>query len=84
MKYSDYVIKVPSISPVSTIGAGDSTVAGFIGAYAQGYDIEACLKTAVSFGTAACLTEGTDPPRPEDVQRIRQEVWISNVPVTIV
>ena len=82
-KHSDHVIKVPSVNPISTIGAGDSTVAGFIGAYAQGHDMEACLKTAVSFGTAACLTEGTDPPRPEDVQRIRQEVWISSVPAAI-
>lgn len=70
------VIKIPSIVPVSTIGAGDSMLAGFIGAYAQDNSIEECLKNSVSFGTAACLTEGTEPPRPEDVKWVKQEVQI--------
>jgi len=68
------IIETPYIKPVSTIGAGDSLIAGFIGAYSQGRDLEECLIDAISFGTAACLTEGTQPPRPEDVKRIRAEV----------
>lgn len=66
------IVKAPSILPVSTIGAGDSMIAGFIGAYVQGVDKKGCLKNAVAFGTAACLTEGTAPPRCEDIQRIKQ------------
>lgn len=65
------VAKVPKITPLSTIGAGDSTVAGFIAAYAEGKNIEQCLINAVSFGTAACLTEGTLPPLPADVMHIK-------------
>jgi len=67
-------VRAPSISPVSTIGAGDSMIAGFIGAYSQGLDRKECLKNAVAFGTAACLTEGTAPPRYDDIQRIRDKV----------
>jgi len=71
-----YIIEAPPIKPVSTIGAGDSLIAGFIGAYSQGSDLEECLINAASFGTAACLTEGTEPPRPEDIKRIREEVRV--------
>lgn len=67
-------VRAPSISPVSTIGAGDSMIAGFIGAYSQGLDRKECLKNAVAFGTAACLTEGTAPPRYNDIQKIRDKV----------
>jgi fructose-1-phosphate kinase PfkB-like protein len=65
-----YVAKPPVISAVSTIGAGDSSIAGFLVAAHQGKSAAECLKMAVSFGTAACLTAGTLPPKPEDVRRI--------------
>ena len=65
-----YVAKPPVISAVSTIGAGDSSIAGFLAAAHQGKSAAECLKMAVSFGTAACLTAGTLPPKPEDVRRI--------------
>lgn len=69
-----YTAKPPVIHAVSTIGAGDSTIAGFIGAAGRGADAAECLKTAVSFGTAACLTEGSQPPLKEDVARIFAQV----------
>ncbi len=62
------ILSVPKLAhPVSTIGAGDSTLAGILHATARGADRETVLRTAVSFGTAACMTEGTLPPKPEDV-----------------
>lgn len=65
------IVSIPKIdSPVSTIGAGDSTVAGYLAAFAEGKNIDDSLKTACAFGTAACLTEGTRPPEPDDVKRI--------------
>ena len=65
------MLSVPKLAhPVSTIGAGDSTLAGVLHATARGLDRETVLRTAVSFGTAACMTEGTLPPRPEDVAAV--------------
>lgn len=64
----------PAITPVSTVGAGDSAIAGFLSAWAKGEGFENILKTAVSFGTAACLTEGTQPPKKEKVEIIRSQV----------
>ena len=69
-----YTAKPPVIRAISTIGAGDSTIAGFIGAAGGGADAAECLKTAVAFGTAACLAEGSQPPRKEDVARIYAQV----------
>lgn len=65
-----YVAKPPVVDALSTIGAGDSSIAGFVAAAMQGKSKPECLKTAVSFGTAACLTAGSLPPRKEDIDRI--------------
>ena len=66
---TDYVLHVPKLeNPVSTIGAGDSTVAGLLAGTAQGLPIAETLRLAVAYGTAACLTPGTLPPRPDDVR----------------
>lgn len=64
----------PTIIALSTIGAGDSTIAGFIAAYAEGNDAEECLRRATSYGTAACLLEGTTPPTKENVVEIYKSV----------
>lgn len=65
-----YLAKPPVVDAVSTIGAGDSTIAGFIAAALDGKNPGECLKTAVTFGSAACLTEGTLPPLPQDTAAI--------------
>lgn len=56
--------------PLSTIGAGDSTVAGYMAATANGKDTEEALMIASSFGSAACYTEGTRPPMPDCVAEL--------------
>jgi len=69
------VLTVPKLEhPVSTIGAGDSTLAGLLAATARGADKKEALRNAVAYGTAACMTEGTLPPRPEDVERVLAQV----------
>ena len=65
-----YLAKPPKIAPVSTIGAGDSTVAGFVAAAAAGCDTAEALKRAVAYGTAACLTEGSLPPQKTDIHKL--------------
>lgn len=65
-----YLATPPAIEAVSTIGAGDSAIAGFIAAALAGHTPGGCLQTAVTYGTAACLTEGTLPPLPQDTAAI--------------
>lgn len=76
-KGKTYIAKPPQVQAFSTVGAGDSMIAGFLAAYSWGETPEKCLKRAVAYGTAACLTEGTLPPRPADVERIYSQVEVT-------
>ena len=62
-----YVAYAPKITVASTIGAGDSSIAGFLASGAKGNSYAEMLKNAVAYGSAACMTEGTRPPLPADV-----------------
>ena len=62
-----YVANAPKITVASTIGAGDSSIAGFLASGAKGGSYAEMIKNAVAYGSAACMTEGTRPPLPEDV-----------------
>ncbi len=66
----------PALTAISTVGAGDSTIAGFLCATAQNMPLSDCLRLAVSYGSAACLTDGTNPPQSEDIARIAPQVQI--------
>lgn len=66
----------PVIHAVSTIGAGDSSLAGFIAAAKKGCDAAECLKNAVTYGTAACLTEGSLPPTAADIAAVYPQVTV--------
>lgn len=63
-------VRTPAIKALSTIGAGDSVIAGFIAAYAGGDPPRTAIKTAAAFGTAACMTKGTAPPEADDIKKI--------------
>ena len=76
---SKYIVEVPPVTPLSTIGAGDSMLAGFIGAYASGALLEECLKNAAVFGTSACLTQGTNPPKACDISTIREQIKVVKI-----
>lgn len=54
----------PPVEVRSTVGAGDSTLAGFLAAGAHGTE---ALRTAVAFGTAAVTLPGSAMPGPTDV-----------------
>lgn len=71
------VLRVPRLeNPVSTIGAGDSTIAGLLAGVAEGREIGDALRLAVSYGTAACMTPGTHPPKPGDVREVYEKVRV--------
>ena len=73
------IANVPKIAVSSTIGAGDSTLAGFIDGTTKGLDKESVLKRAVAYGTAACLQEGTKPPKKEDVKSLVKEIYVREI-----
>ena len=76
-----YIAGVPSISAVSTVGAGDSSIAGFLAAVADGMNSAGALALAVAYGSAACMEEGRMPPSPKNVSSVLQKVTISRVDV---
>ncbi len=69
-------VSVPVIRPLSTIGAGDSTVAGFLAAFSENAGLAECLRRACAFGSAACLEPGTNPPRPDNVASLEEQIGI--------
>lgn len=69
----------PRIEAISTIGAGDSSIAGFLYAVSEELDEGQALRRAVAFGTAACLTEGTLPPRKEDIEKINSQIKLNRM-----
>ncbi len=62
----DYIAIPPEIDVRSTVGAGDSMIAGFLSGISKGYDFEEALRLSVAYGSAACTTIGTNPP-PKDI-----------------
>ncbi|MBQ7922653.1 MAG: 1-phosphofructokinase family hexose kinase [Clostridia bacterium] len=68
--------RVPKMEIRSTIGAGDSAIAGFI---AMDTPPEESLRRAVAYGSAACLREGTNPPLAGDIERIYRTVTVEEI-----
>lgn len=57
----------PSIRVVSTVGAGDSSLAGYLLADQAGAGAEDRLRSAVRYGAAAASLPGTQAPAPADL-----------------
>ncbi|MBI4402486.1 MAG: 1-phosphofructokinase [Nitrospirae bacterium] len=69
----------PSVKVRSTVGAGDSTVAGFVFRHAGGKSLEDCVRFATASGTAATLAPGNQLCRLRDVQRLAPRVRITRL-----
>lgn len=54
----------------STVGAGDAMVAALGMCRAKGLSLEQSIPYAVAVSAAAVMTQGTQPPHPEDVSRL--------------
>ncbi|MGN6217967.1 MAG: 1-phosphofructokinase family hexose kinase [Microbacterium sp.] len=65
----------PPISVVSTVGAGDSSLAGYVLGEARGEAPDERLRMAIRYGAAAASLPGTQAPAPADLPR-------GDVPVT--
>jgi 6-phosphofructokinase 2 len=75
------VLKVtsPQVEVRSTVGAGDSAIAGLVLKLSQGHGIEEASQWAAAAGTAATLTPGTELCRREDVERLLPQVKVERL-----
>lgn len=67
-------IMAPIVKQKSTIGAGDSMVAGIVLALSQGKKLKEMVQYGVACGTAATMTEGTQLCKKTDVDELFK--WI--------
>jgi len=65
----------PPISPRSTVGAGDASLAGYVRAAVSGAEPARCLQMAVAYGSAAAALPGSALPSPSqiDLNAVRVE-----------
>ncbi len=68
-----------SVKVVSTIGAGDSFVAGYVLARARGQDNSAALSLASAAASSAVTTPATELCRAADVMRLLPECTVSGI-----
>lgn len=66
----------PAVEVVSTVGSGDSMVAGIAAGLVQGHGLAEAVADGVAAGAAAVITPGTDLCRPADVARLRPQVVV--------
>lgn len=66
----------PRVKVRSTVGAGDSTVAGFVYKHAGGKTLEECARYATAAGTAATLEPGTELCHLSRVQRLLPKIKV--------
>ena len=68
-----WLAKPPPIVPRSTVGAGDSSLAGYVRADIAGADAPGRLRMAVAYGSAAASLPGSALPSPAhlDIEQVR-------------
>lgn len=78
-KDGTFAANAPEVKVISTIGAGDSSIAGFIAAYARSENSAESLRKAMIYGTAACMREGTLPPDAKDLLEIGKRSFVKKI-----
>ena len=66
----------PRVEKKSTVGAGDSMVAGFVLSLSQGKTFEDSLRYGVACGTAATMNSGTELCNKKDADALFQKIVI--------
>jgi len=73
-----YRIVPPKVNTISTVGAGDSMLAGIVHKLSIGEDLPNAVKFGVSCGTAATLNPGTELCHLADVEKIYSQITITS------
>lgn len=63
-------VPAPSVKKLSTVGAGDSMVAGMVSVMAKGGSEAEIVRMGVACGSAATMNPGTGLFKPEDARRL--------------
>lgn len=69
-----WVASPPPITPVSTVGAGDSSLSGLLLAHSEGLEPADRLRRAVAYGSGATALAGTGVPSPDQIDLERTTV----------
>jgi 6-phosphofructokinase 2 len=67
-------ILAPTVAVRSTVGAGDSMLAGMAVALSRGFGLQDAARYAVAAGSAAVMRPGTQLCRRDDVERLYRDV----------
>ncbi|HEY3105488.1 MAG TPA: 1-phosphofructokinase family hexose kinase [Gaiellaceae bacterium] len=71
--------RAPQLEPVSTIGAGDSLLAGFLAARLAGRSFEDAVRSAVAVGAASVLEPGPGRFDPREAGRLTPLVTVDRL-----
>lgn len=74
-----YKVEVPKIAVRSTVGAGDSVVAGTLMALSSGESFEKAICMGAAFGSAMASTDGTEIPPKALVEEIHSKITCHSV-----
>lgn len=75
-KDATYRVAAPQVEKKSTVGAGDSMVAGMVYMLSLGKPLDEVIRFGVACGTAATMNEGTELFHKEDVERLFQNLQV--------
>jgi 6-phosphofructokinase 2 len=68
-------IPAPPVQPKSTVGAGDSMVAGIVWTLSQGKSLREAVRMGVACGSAATMNSGSELFKMQDVNRLMD--WLN-------
>ncbi len=72
-----YRVRIPQITAVNTVGAGDAMVGGIAVSLHRGYHFEELVRMAVACGTASTMIGETGKINLADLERIKERILIS-------
>ena len=78
-KDKELKVSSPKVEKKSTVGAGDSMVAGFVLSLSQGKTFEETLKYGVACGTAATMNPGTELCNKKDADTLFQKILVEKI-----
>lgn len=83
-KENTFKAEAPIVKRKTTVGAGDSMVAGIVFYISKGKSLNEALQFGVACGTAATLNPGTGLCKIEDVERLIEQIenQVNNFQVT--